>query len=126
LFFVAKRPINLNLLTIRFPVTAIASILHRISGFILFLLIPVFLGLFAVSLRSPQGFLVVHRSLTCPLSKLVILAVLLVLFYHLLAGIRHLLMDMGIGESLAKARFSAGFVIALTMVLTALMGMYLW
>lgn len=122
----AKRPVNLNLLTIRFPVTAMASILHRISGFILFLLIPVFLGLFAISLKNPQGFLAVHRGLTYPLSKCILLAVLLVLFYHLLAGIRHVLMDMGIGEHLAQARFSAGFVIVAAMVLTALMGIYLW
>lgn len=121
-----KRPINLNLLTLRFPITAIASILHRISGFILFFLIPVFLTLLSVSLESPEGFFIVHNGLTHPLAKLIILAFLLALFYHLLAGIRHLVMDAGIGENLTQARFSAGLVLCLAVVLTALMGIYLW
>jgi succinate dehydrogenase / fumarate reductase cytochrome b subunit len=123
---VAKRPVNLNLLTLRFPITAVASILHRVSGFILFLLIPVFLGLFAISLKSPEGFFVIHRCLMHPLSKFILLAIVLALFYHLLAGIRHLLMDMGIGENLIQARFSAGLVMAVAVVLTVLMGIYLW
>ncbi len=121
-----KRPLNLNLLTLRFPITAIASILHRVSGFILFLLIPLFLGLLSVSLKSPEGFFVVHSCLTHSLTKFIILAFLLALFYHLLAGIRHLVMDAGVGENLTQARFSAGLVIALAAVLTVLMGIYLW
>jgi len=125
-FGVAKRPININLLTIRFPVTAIASILHRISGVILFLLIPAFLWIFAISLKSPEGFFVVRRYLTCPLSKLVLLAVLLTLFYHLLAGIRHLFMDAGIGEGLTQARFSAQCIGIVAILVTVLMGIYLW
>ena len=121
-----KRPVNLNLLTLRFPITAIASILHRVSGFILFLLIPLFLGLLSVSLQSPEGFFIVHGCLTHPLAKLIILGFLFALFYHLLAGIRHLVMDAGIGENLTQARFSAGLVMCLAVVLTALMGIYLW
>lgn len=121
-----KRPVNLNLLTIRFPITAIASILHRISGFILFLFIPIFLGLLAVSLKSPDSFFIVLSVLMHPLTKLIILALLFALFYHLLAGIRHLIMDAGMGENLPQARFSAGLVMCLAIVLTALMGIYLW
>lgn len=121
-----KRPVNLNLLTFRFPITAIASILHRISGFILFLLIPLFLGLLAVSLKDPEGFSAIHRCLSHPLAKLTIFAFLLALFYHLLAGIRHLAMDAGVGEKLPQARFSAGLVMCLAIVLTALLGIYLW
>jgi succinate dehydrogenase / fumarate reductase, cytochrome b subunit len=121
-----KRPVNLNLLTLRFPITAIASILHRVSGFILFLLIPLFLGLLSVSLKSPEGFFIVHGCLTHLLTKLIILAFLLALFYHALAGIRHLVMDAGVGENLTQARFSAGLVMGLAVGLTALMGIYLW
>lgn len=122
----AKRPVNLNLLTLRFPITAIASILHRVSGFILFLFIPVFLGLMAASLQSPEGFFLVHNVLTHPLAKLIILGIFFALFYHLLAGIRHLIMDTGLGENLKAARFTAGLVMCLVVVLTALMGIYLW
>jgi succinate dehydrogenase / fumarate reductase, cytochrome b subunit len=122
---VNKRPVNLNLLTLRFPITAIASILHRISGFILFLLIPLFLGLLALSLKSSEGFLVIHSGFMHPLTKLIILAFLLALFYHVLAGIRHLVMDIGVAEQLTAARFSAGLVMVLSLLLTALTGIYL-
>jgi len=123
---VSKRPVNLNLLTISFPLTAIASILHRISGFFLFLVIPVFLGLVAVSLNSPEGFFTVHNCLTHPLNKLLVLAFLFALFYHLFAGLRHLLMDAGVAEELKPARWSAGLIIVLAVLLTGLMGIYLW
>jgi succinate dehydrogenase / fumarate reductase cytochrome b subunit len=123
---VSKRPINLNLLTISFPLTAITSILHRISGFFLFLVIPIFLWIMALSLRSQEAFFTVHTCFAHPLSKLLILVFLLALFYHLFAGIRHLLMDAGIAEELKSARFSAGLVIVLAFVLTGLMGIYIW
>lgn len=117
---------NLNLFTLRFPITAIASILHRISGFILFLFIPVFLGLMAASLQSSEGFFWVQNILMHPLVKLFILAIFLALFYHMLAGIRHLIMDMGLCENLRSARFTSGLVMFLAVILTTLMGIYLW
>lgn len=123
---VSKRPINLNLLTIRFPITAIVSILHRISGFFLFLIIPVFLAIVALTLQSPEAFFTVHTCFAHPLTKLILLAFLFALFYHLFAGIRHLFMDGGMGEELKSARFSAGLVIVLAVLLTGLMGVYLW
>lgn len=122
----SKRPINLNLLTIRFPITAIVSILHRISGFLLFLMIPIFLTVLALTLQSPEAFFTVHTCFGYPLIKLFILGFLFALFYHLLAGIRHLLMDAGVAEELKSARFSAGLVIVLAIVITGLVGIYLW
>ena len=122
----SKRPINLNLLTIRFPITAIVSILHRISGFFLFLVIPIFLAIMALSLQSPDAFFTVHTCFAHPFVKLLILAFLFALFYHLFAGIRHLLMDAGMGEELKPARFSAVLVIVVAIILTGLMGIYLW
>ncbi len=122
----SKRPVNLNLLTIRFPITAIVSILHRISGFFLFLIIPVFLAVVALTLRSPEAFFTVHTCFAHPLTKLILLAFLFALFYHLFAGVRHLLMDAAIGEELKSARFSAGLVIVLAIGVTGVMGIYLW
>lgn len=122
----SKRPINLNLLTIRFPLTAVVSILHRISGFFLFLVIPVFLALMALSLQSPEAFFTVHACFAHPVTKLVIVGFLFALFYHIFAGIRHLLMDAGVAEELKSARFSAGLVIVLALLLTGLLGIYLW
>lgn len=122
----SKRPINLNLLTISFPIMAIVSILHRISGFFLFLVIPIFLAVMALSLQSPEAFFTVHTCFAHPFIKLIILGFLFALFYHILAGIRHLLMDAGVAEELKSARFSAGLVIVLAILLTGLMGIYLW
>lgn len=122
----SKRPINLNLLTISFPITAIVSILHRISGFFLFLVIPIFLAVMALSLQSPEAFFTVHTCFAHPFIKLLLLGFLFALFYHILAGIRHLLMDAGVAEELKSARFSAGLVIVLAILLTGLMGIYLW
>lgn len=122
----SKRPINLNLLTIRFPITAIVSILHRLSGFLLFLAIPVFLMLMTLTLQSPEAFFTVHVCFEHPLMKLFLLGFFAALFYHLFAGIRHLFMDAGVADTLKSAQWTAGFVMVATLVLTSLMGIYLW
>lgn len=121
-----KRPVNLDLSTFKFPVTAIASILHRISGFILFLLIPFILGLLAYSLKSPECFQTLQSGFAHPVSKVIFLGIFLALFYHLLAGVRHLIMDTGRGEKLAQARCSARFIMIVAVLATVGMGVYLW
>jgi succinate dehydrogenase / fumarate reductase, cytochrome b subunit len=123
---VAKRPVNLDLSTFQFPVTAIASILHRISGFILFLLIPLILWVFSYSLTSPEHFQALQAKFAHPLSKIIFLSIFLALFYHLLAGVRHLIMDTGWGEKLAQARCSARVIILLAVMATMAMGVYWW
>ena len=122
----SKRPVNLNLLSMRFPLTAIASILHRLSGFFLFLVIPLILALMSASLGSPEGFFTLHACLTHFFTKFLLLIFLAALFYHLLAGIRHLLMDYGIGESLGAGKCSAITVISVAIVLMIGIGMWLW
>ncbi|MFS9598930.1 succinate dehydrogenase, cytochrome b556 subunit, partial [Klebsiella variicola] len=86
----SKRPVNLDLRTIKLPVTAYTSILHRISGVILFLGIAVLLFALDKSLSSEEGFEQVKACLTSPLAKLVIWGLLSALLYHLVAGVRHL------------------------------------
>jgi succinate dehydrogenase / fumarate reductase cytochrome b subunit len=85
----SQRPVNLDLRTIKLPVTAYTSILHRISGVILF----------------------------------VILSALL---YHLVAGVRHLIMDMGIGETLEGGKLGSKIVIAVSVVVIVLAGVWIW
>ncbi len=121
-----KRPINLNLLTIAFPVPAIVSILHRISGVILFLMIPAFLALLACSLHNVEGFNKVLSFLVHPLIKFFMWGVLLALFYHLIAGIRHLLMDVHCGDSLKGGRIGAKLVLAVTIIFAIFLGIWLW
>ncbi len=102
-----KSPKFLNLWQIRFPVTAIVSIAHRISGVFLFICLPVYLCYLNRSLISAQEFSqIVHQTHHWGCLLLNILAGW-ALGYHILAGGRHLLMDLGIGESLCAARASA-------------------
>jgi succinate dehydrogenase / fumarate reductase cytochrome b subunit len=121
-----KRPVNLNLFTIRFPIPAIASILHRISGVILFLFIPFVLWGLHLSLASQQDFDDVHQFLTSLWVKLVIWGVLSALIYHLIAGIRHLLMDMGIGETIKSGKLGAQITIGISVIFIILAGIWLW
>ncbi|WP_028372639.1 succinate dehydrogenase, cytochrome b556 subunit [Legionella lansingensis] len=122
-----KRPINLDLRTMKFPPMAIASILHRISGLVLFLLTPAILYFLDVSLRGPQSYAELHTIiLDSPVHKLVLWAFCAAFIYHLLAGIRHLIMDAGYGEQLSSGRRSAIFVIVLAIILTLLLGIWIW
>jgi len=122
----SKRPVNLNLLKIRFPAPAIVSILHRASGVIVFLLLPLLLWLLSRSLASQESFDSLHDSLSQPALKFFIWVLFSALFGHLVAGIRHLFMDAGIGESLRGGRFTAYMVFAISAVGVVLLGVWLW
>lgn len=113
-------PKFLNLLQIELPPGGIASIAHRISGILLFLSIPLLAWLFGLSLHSEQGYRAAQVYLhSLPLQ---LLALLLVwsLVHHLLAGLRHLLLDLEIGISRSAARASAWVVNIGALALTAL------
>lgn len=120
-----KRPINLNLFTIRFPLPAIASILHRISGFVLFLMIPLLLWALDYSLTD-TGFDSLRSMLSMPLLKFLVWVLLLPLCYHLVAGVRHLLSDMHIGNTRAGGKKAALSVFVIFAVLAILTGIWLW
>jgi succinate dehydrogenase / fumarate reductase cytochrome b subunit len=121
-----NRPVNLDLSSFKYPPMAIASILHRISGILLFLLMPVMLYLLAQSLHSESSFIAMRTMLTSPTYKVILWAFSSSLVYHLLAGIRHIIMDMGLGEHLSSARQTAILVIALTLVSTIILGIWIW
>ncbi|BCA96747.1 succinate dehydrogenase, cytochrome b556 subunit [Legionella antarctica] len=121
-----KRPVNLDLGSLKFPPMAIASILHRISGLLLFILLPVMLFILGKSLHSEEIFEQTKSMLTSPYYKLALWAFSAAMIYHVLAGIRHLLMDMGFGEHLETARRSAIFVIVLSVILTIFLGIWIW
>lgn len=121
-----NRPKNLDLTTIHFPLPAIVSILHRISGVVLFAATAVLLWLLGQSLSSEEGFRQVRQWLDTPAVKLLIWAVLAGLLYHLFAGIRHLLMDMGIGESLEGGRLGAWLVLVASLIGIVLAGIWIW
>ncbi|RJG09682.1 succinate dehydrogenase, cytochrome b556 subunit [Pseudomonas cavernicola] len=122
----SQRPVNLDLRTIKLPVTAYTSILHRISGVILFLGLGVLLFALDKSLASEEGFEQVKACLASPLAKFVIWGLLSALLYHLVAGVRHLIMDMGIGETLEGGKLGSQIVLAISVVLIVLAGVWIW
>jgi succinate dehydrogenase / fumarate reductase cytochrome b subunit len=121
-----QRPVNLNLFTIKFPIAAIVSILHRLSGLFLFLIIPFMLWTLEFSLASQDNFQTLHDSLTTPTAKILILLLLSPCIYHFVAGIRHLLMDMELGVELRSGSITAILTILITLLLIVLTGVYIW
>ena len=121
-----KRPVNLALGSLKYPPMAIASILHRISGLVLFLLLPLMLYFLSLSLSSEASFLQMKTLLMGVYCKMFVFAFGAAWIYHLLAGIRHLLMDMGIGESLVAARRGAVLMMLLSSFFIILLGLWLW
>jgi succinate dehydrogenase / fumarate reductase cytochrome b subunit len=122
----SQRPVNLDLRTIKLPITAYTSILHRISGVILFFGIAVLLFALDKSLSSEEGFEQVKACLTSPLAKLVVWGLLSALLYHLVAGVRHLVMDVGVGETLEGGKLGSKIVIVVSAVLIVLLGVWIW
>lgn len=122
-----QRPVNLELQTIQFPVTAIASILHRVSGVITFVAIGILLWLLGTSLSSEEGFLRVAALLDSIIVKFIVWGILVALIYHIIGGLRHLLMDFGyIEEDLATGKRSATLSFVITVVLSILAGVLVW
>jgi succinate dehydrogenase / fumarate reductase cytochrome b subunit len=121
-----KRPVNLDFGSMRLPITAWASITHRATGVFLFAGIAVLLWALDASLASPESFTSLQEDLDNPLLKFVIWAVISGLIYHSLAGIKHLVMDMGIGETMAGGILGVRIVVVFSLVLILLAGIWIW
>jgi succinate dehydrogenase / fumarate reductase cytochrome b subunit len=124
---VRPRPVYLNLIAIRQPLPAIVSILHRITGALLFVVgIPLLLWLVQRSLASPEAFDAAMRALASPLGKLVLLGLVWGYVYHLLAGLRHLALDLHAGVSLVPARSSSALLLIVSLLLLIIIAVRLW
>ncbi|RYY80334.1 MAG: succinate dehydrogenase, cytochrome b556 subunit [Moraxellaceae bacterium] len=125
----SNRPVNLTMgqvlaVNLRSPV-AIASILHRVSGIIIFLLIPVLLWLLQGSLTSPERFNYVHDQIFGNLLvRLVVWAFVAGLIYHLIMGIKHLLGDIGVAEGLQSGRAAATTALVLSAI--GIVASFIW
>lgn len=105
-----NRPVFLNLLRIKFPVAAVQSIMHRIFGVLMVLLLPLAIYLFDLSLKSPQSFEQVGEFLASPVVRLIGAIPVWALAHHLFAGIRYLLLDVEWGLQKSNARMGAWLV----------------
>ena len=121
-----ERPVNLDLSTIKLPLAAITSITHRISGVILFVGIGILLWMLELSLSGEAGFNRLQEVLTSPVATFIVWGVLSALAYHLIAGVKHLLMDAGIGETKTGAPRGATIVIIVSLIIIVLLGVWLW
>ena len=122
-----KRPKNLDLLTIKQPLPAVLSILHRVSGAGLFLFLPVLLWLLQSSLASPESFAMVKGLAGNIVVKVILLGLLWAYCHHFCAGIRYLLLDGHIGIEKEAARMSAKISFAVSLLATVILGgLLLW
>lgn len=120
-----QRPKFLNLAEIRLPLPGFASILHRVSGVGLFLMLPLLIWLFQLSLASSDSFETFKSVAAHPLVKLVLLGLLWAFLHHFCMGIRILLIDIHVGVEKAQANASAKAVLAVSLALTAILGLKL-
>ena len=120
------RVTQLNLLSIHFPVTACVSVAHRLSGLFVFFMIPGLLWILQESLASKARFQSLAVFFGHPIALIGQYLLLAALCYHWVAGLRHLLMDLHIGESKIGGRIGAWLVIAISLVIILLLGYKLW
>jgi succinate dehydrogenase / fumarate reductase cytochrome b subunit len=122
-----KRPVNLDLTTIHFPITAIISILHRISGVWLFIALPFLLQMVYKSVASLQSFAQLDLNLNDHwYARFLLWTVMAAASYHLVAGIRHMIMDLGVGDNFNTGKKTAWIVIGVSAALMVAEGVWLW
>ena len=109
------RPVYIDLRKINLPISALISITHRLSGmYVFFITLPLMLALIYFSTESENSFN--DLSLFLKNYKFILGLIVLsfcILWYHILSGVRHLIMDAHIGESLLASKYSAVFTISL-------------
>ena len=121
-----QRPIHLALHLIKLPLPGIVSILHRISGLMLFFALPLLLLMLQYSLASIETYTQLMAVLANPLLKLMLLGLLWAFLHHFCAGLRFLAIDMHYVRNLVQARNSSKVVIVVSLGLTVLIGIKLW
>ena len=121
-----NRPMNLDLRTLHFPVMAITSIMHRVSGIIIFVCLPLMIYWLQLSLASNESYDHMLELLDKSYDKLILWGFLSALVYHFMAGIRHMIADFGYGETVAVAKKTAGLLLILTVITTVLLGVWVW
>jgi succinate dehydrogenase / fumarate reductase, cytochrome b subunit len=121
-----QRPIHLALHLIKLPLPGIVSILHRISGLMLFFALPLLLLMLQYSLASIETYTQLMAVLANPLLKLMLLGLLWAFLHHFCAGLRFLAIDMHYVRNLVQARNSSKVVIVVSLMLTVLIGIKLW
>lgn len=112
---VKSKHVYLNLFLIDFPITAITSIIHRITGVFLFIFIPFVLYFFYLSIESSSSFIIAKSTLSSLYVYLFLKIFFISLIYHTINGIKHIIMDLGFFESKNGSRLFS--IISLSIIL---------
>lgn len=121
-----NRPVNMDLTSLKFPITAIVSILHRLSGIGIFILLPLALYILSMSLHSHASYDDLQSLLALHIMKFGLWVFLSSLAYHVVAGVRHIILDMGFGEEIQSAKFSAMIVLITAIIAIIVLGVWIW
>ena len=124
----SNRPVNLSMgqvldVNLKSPV-AIASILHRLSGVIVFLLVPVLLWILDKSLSSPEGFAQVQEIMSGFVVRFIVWVFVAGLLFHFIMGVKHLFADLGVADELESGRMAA--TIALILAAISVVASFVW
>jgi succinate dehydrogenase / fumarate reductase cytochrome b subunit len=120
------RPKHLALHKIKLPLAGYVSILHRISGAILFLALPLLLAMLDQSLRSIETFTNLAEYLDHALFKLALIGLMWAFLHHFCAGLRYLAIDLHLLHGLSGARASSRWVLVVSLASTIVLGVKLW
>jgi succinate dehydrogenase / fumarate reductase cytochrome b subunit len=115
-----QKPKFLNLFQIAMPVTAIVSILHRLSGLLLAIFLPVFIYGFYLSTQGKSQFEQLSGYFNNLGFKILLIVLIWTISHHIFAGIRYLLIDIEFGVSLPAARLSAWIANIAAVIVTLL------
>lgn len=121
-----NRPVNLDLTKFSFPLPALTSIVHRVTGIALFVGMFFVLYVLDLSLSGAEGFDAAKECLDSFFAKLIAWGIVSALLYHLVAGTKHLIMDLGYGETLEGGQLGAKITIVVSVVLILLAGVWIW
>ena len=123
----SDRPVNINPLTdYGWPFTAIVSITNHVLGMVLFAGVAFGLYLLDMALASEESFAEVTALMQFTLVKAAVLFFIFSLTYHLVAGVKHLLLDFHIGDTFEAAQIGSAIVVASSLVITGIIGLNLW
>ena len=121
-----SRPKHLALHLIKLPLPGVVSILHRASGLLLFLLLPLFLLMLQYSLFSIETYTQLVEIMRNPFIKIILLALGWAFLHHFFSGIRYLVIDLDLCVGLAEARASSRLVLIISLILVVILGYWLW
>ena len=123
----SDRPVNINPLTdYGWPFTALVSITNRVLGIVLFAGVAFGLYLLDMALASEESFAQVTALMQLTLVKSAVLFFIFSLTYHLVAGVKHLLLDFHIGDTFEAAQIGSAIVVISSVIITGIIGINLW